>query len=238
MEKEYFSHDYTARSDKKMKPLLARHGYLGYGVFWAIIEDLYSNANALHTDYDTIAFDLRADVEMVKSIINDFNLFVVDGDIFWSESVARRLNKRNEKSIKARESAEARWAKYKGNANAEQTLSDSNAIKEKKRIVKNNKDKDEGIENAPSEPPLPPAPLSEMEESFKKFQAWLQVEAKEVSKMKEPFTVQQFEKLKKSCTTEEIMALCLNMHNWKDLNKKRTSAYATFLNWHNRDGKK
>ena len=69
----YFSHDYNARNDIKIKKLIAKHNYLGYGLFWAIIEDLYNNANALPLDYDCIAFDLRADVETVKSIINDFD---------------------------------------------------------------------------------------------------------------------------------------------------------------------
>ena len=35
----YFSHDYNARNDIKIKKLIAKHGYLGYGIFWAIIED-------------------------------------------------------------------------------------------------------------------------------------------------------------------------------------------------------
>ena len=107
----YFSHDYNARNDSKKKKLLAKHGYLGYGLFWAIIEDLYNNANALPTDYESIAFDLRITPEVVKSIINDFELFCIDGDEFGSSSVERRLNERNEKSVKARESAQKRWEK-------------------------------------------------------------------------------------------------------------------------------
>ena len=101
----YFSHDYNARNDSKIKKLLSKHGYLGYGMFWAIIEDLYNNANALRTDYDGIAFDLRITTEQAKSIINDFGLFEFDGDYFGSKSVERRLNERNEKSLKARQSA-------------------------------------------------------------------------------------------------------------------------------------
>jgi len=128
----YFSHDYNARNDSKIKKLLSKHGYLGYGLFWAIIEDLYNNANALPTDYESIAFDLRITPEVVKSIINDFELFCIDGDEFGSSSVERRLNERNEKSVKARESAQKRWANKKTDANALPTQSDSNAIKESK----------------------------------------------------------------------------------------------------------
>lgn len=129
----YFSHDYNSRNDIKIKKLMSKHNILGYGVFWAIIEDLYQNANALPTDYDSIAFDLRVDSNLVKSIINDFELFVIKDGFFGSESVERRLNERSEKSLKARESANNRWKKIKEDANALPTDSDCNAIKEKKR---------------------------------------------------------------------------------------------------------
>lgn len=128
----YFSHDYTARTDPKIKRLLARHGISGYGIFWAIIEDLYNNANALPLDYDSIAFDLRTEKIIIESVINDFELFVIDGETFGSLSVERRLNERNAKSLKARKSAISRWEKYKSNANVMQTQCDGNAIKERK----------------------------------------------------------------------------------------------------------
>ncbi len=140
----YFSHDYNARNDIKIKKLLLKHGFLGYGLFWAIIEELYNNANALPTDYESIAFDLRTDSETIKSLINDFDLFVIDTDRFGSISVERRLNERNEKSIKARESAKNRWNKIKTDANALPTQSDCNAIKEKKG--KESKVKENNIE--------------------------------------------------------------------------------------------
>ena len=128
----YFSHDYNSRSDVKIQKLIAKKGYLGYGLFWALIENLYNNANELPLDYDVIAFELRTDEDNIKSIINDFDLFIVNGDFFGSNSVQRRLDERDLKSQKARESANNRWNKNKENANALQTKSDSNAIKENK----------------------------------------------------------------------------------------------------------
>jgi hypothetical protein len=124
----YFSHDYNARNDEKIKRLIRKHGMIGYGIFWSIVEDLYNNANALRTDYDGIAYDLRTDGDVVASVVNDFDLFVFDGDFFGSNSVQERLDQRNIKSESARKSASYRWT----NANAMQTLSDSNAKKERK----------------------------------------------------------------------------------------------------------
>jgi uncharacterized protein YdaU (DUF1376 family) len=132
MESFYFSHNYNSRSDSKVKKLLHKHGLLGYGLYWAIVEDLYNNANALQLHYESIAYELRTEENTVKSIIHDFDLFVIDGDHFYSNGVKRRLEERNEKSIKASNSAKKRWNKSKGNANAMRTQSDSNAKKEKK----------------------------------------------------------------------------------------------------------
>jgi uncharacterized protein YdaU (DUF1376 family) len=142
MIKEYFSHDYSARSDERIKLLIRKHGILGYGIFWAIIEDLYQNENSLRNDYAGIAFELRVDEKMIESILNDFDLFVFENDFFYSLSVERRLNERNTKSAKARESANSRWSKTKEDANAMRTQCDSNAIKEKNSKEKNNKEKE------------------------------------------------------------------------------------------------
>lgn len=131
----YFSHDYNSRSDEKIKKLIYQHGYEGYGIYWAIIEELYQNANAMQMECERIAFELRTDSNRICSIIQDFDLFVVEDGYFHSPSVQKRLDLRNNKSVKARESAKKRW----NNANAMRTHSEGNAIKESK--VKENKGK-------------------------------------------------------------------------------------------------
>jgi len=124
----YFTHDFNARSDVKIKRLIQKHGLLGYGIFWALVEDLYNNANALPTDYECIAFDMRSHCDVIKSVVNDFDLFVIEKNTFHSKSVQTRLDERKEKSLKASQSANKRW----DNANAMQPQCDSNAIKKRK----------------------------------------------------------------------------------------------------------
>lgn len=124
----YFSHDYTTRSDSKIKELIYKHGITGYGIYWCLIEDLYINANALPIEYERIAYELRTDKLIVESIINDFDLFEIVDGFFSSQSIQKRLDKRNEKSEKASLSASKRW----NNANALRTECDSNAIKDNK----------------------------------------------------------------------------------------------------------
>ena len=126
----YFSHDYNSRNDVKIKKLLSKHGLLGYGIFWAIIEELYNNTNVLPMDYDTISYDLRIDKSVLISVINDYDLFVFDGDTFGSLSVERRLKERDKRSHKARQSVLKRWNKAKEDTNVLQSNNEPNTIKE------------------------------------------------------------------------------------------------------------
>lgn len=139
----YFSHDYNARVDAKIKKLLMTFGAEGYGIFWMIIEDLYNNANALPTDYNSIAFDLRVDKKIVESIINDFDLFMIKDGFFGSKSIESRLDERAEKSRKARDNANIRWGR---DANALPIVCDANAIKESKVKESKEKEKDDLFE--------------------------------------------------------------------------------------------
>src|SRR5690606_23194824 len=142
----YFSHDYNVRNDIKIKKLINKHGFLGYGLFWAIIEDLYNNTNVLPTDYECIAFDLRTNPDVIKSIINDFDLFVIENDTFRSISVERRLSESNANCIKATESVLKRWNKNKKETIVLQTNYDSNTKKESKGTkIKVNQTKENNI---------------------------------------------------------------------------------------------
>lgn len=117
-------------------------GYTAYGVYWALIEDLYNNDNKIIYDLELLAFDFRVDESIINSIINDFDLFTIEDNYLSSESIARRLELRDAKSEKARDNANKRWNK-KSNSNAtamqkNATASNSNALKESK--VKDIKD--------------------------------------------------------------------------------------------------
>ena len=136
MESFYFSHNYNSRSDSKIKKLLHKHGLLGYGLYWAIIEDLYNNANALQLHYESIAYELRTDEDKVKSIIHDFDLFVINKDFFSSNGVKNRLEQRNKISKNASKNAKIGWEKRKKDATALRPHSEGNAIKEKKENKK------------------------------------------------------------------------------------------------------
>ena len=88
----FFWHNYNARNNIKIKHLMRKHGQAGYGIYWAIIEELYENANALPLDYNSIANDLRVSSDVIQSIINDFDLFEVGKDTFSISPTVNVIN--------------------------------------------------------------------------------------------------------------------------------------------------
>lgn len=119
----YFSHDYNARTDEKIKALFRKFGQAGYGTFWSIIEDLYQSDNSMIADAENIAFDIRADADCVRWILFDSGLFEIENGRFYSKSITERLEERNQKSESASRSAAKRW----NNSNAMRTNNERNA---------------------------------------------------------------------------------------------------------------
>jgi hypothetical protein len=236
----YFSHDYNTRSDNKIKRLMAKYGILGYGIFWAIIEDLYNNANALPLDCDCIAYDLRVQSDVIKSIIYDFDLFTINCENFSSESVNRRLLDRDNKSVKARKSANIGWEKRKSDANAKRTQSDSNAIKESK-VKESNKKKVIKEKITPEEFYKNQIELSGNDENYKTYikALWGKNEANiklnGILSLEDQLTYDQFLKLleKAKLKKESITALSLTFENG-NYYKGKKSLYLSINDWLNK----
>lgn len=168
MEKKqsYFSHDSNARNSEKLIRLRMRHKAAGYGVFFMILERLREEPNYMSVkDYNVIAFDLREDASLIKSVVEDFGLFVFtdDGKYFYSESFSRRMgikdNEKAKRSEAGKKGMARRWANAEKSAekqlenntvitllsendnNSVTTVENSITSKVKKSKVKNNKEK-------------------------------------------------------------------------------------------------
>ena len=141
MKKTYLQHQSNSFTDIKIIKMRSKLGIESYGIFWALLELLFNEENKLCIDdYSVLAFSLQCDPDKLKSVIEDFDLFVIEDGCFYSKRLNNHIDTINSKSIKAKESASKRW----NNANAMQTHSDSNASrveysKEEKSKVKKNK---------------------------------------------------------------------------------------------------
>ena len=109
--KEYFSHDYHAKDDPKIIKLIQKEGFAGYGLYWAIVEMLYSEGGYMQLDCDCISFALRIEAKEIDKIIKNYDLFKVKGQKFYSESVLKRLKLRQERSEVYRQNSLKRWEK-------------------------------------------------------------------------------------------------------------------------------
>lgn len=149
----YFSHDSNARHDPKITAMRGVYGMLGYGWFWTLVE-MMREADGYKLDmkskyaFNAYAIQTQCECNAIASFVHDciheFELFSSDGDSFWSESLLRRMELKESKSEKARNSAKARWENAnasKNNANASKI--DAKTMQVKERKVKESKVKKE-----------------------------------------------------------------------------------------------
>ena len=110
MKKTYFNHDSAARNDYRIIKLRATLGYEGYGVFWAVLELLFTEENKICTSqYDILAYGLQCDPIILKQVIEDFDLFVIEDGCFYSRRLNNHIEEINNKSSIAKENAKKRW---------------------------------------------------------------------------------------------------------------------------------
>ena len=146
----YFSHDSNARNSDKLIALRMKMGAEGYGIYFMLLERLRDEPDYTSIkDYNLLAFDLRVDAAKLKAVIEDFRLFsfTEDGKRFYSEGFMYRMQQKDAKSTKARESANKRWRKTQNtestsaealpshesdDAKAMRSQCEGNAIKESK----------------------------------------------------------------------------------------------------------
>lgn len=110
----YFPHDSNARNHDNIIKLRMRHKASGYGVYFMILERLRESENYMSVkDYNVIAFDLREDAALIKSVIEDFGLFTFteDGKCFYSEELTERMLVKDSARKKMSEASKKRWEK-------------------------------------------------------------------------------------------------------------------------------
>jgi len=136
MKKTYFPHDSNARNDIKLIKVRSKYGYEGFGIYFALVELLFTENNKLCVDdFETLAFGLNCNADILKDIILNFDLFIVDDNCFYSKRLDNTLDEINKRSLKASENAKKRW----GNATAMLSHSNGNASKVKESKVNKTK---------------------------------------------------------------------------------------------------
>lgn len=112
----YFKHDSNARNDEKLLVVRRMHGMEGYGTYWGIIEKLRESKDyTLSKDYDSISWELRVDEDIVKKIVENYGLFTVTDDKFYSARLCGDMVEWDEKKEARRQAGiigmQSRWGK-------------------------------------------------------------------------------------------------------------------------------
>ena len=114
----YFSHDSNARNSYKLMKVRMDLGAEGYGIFFMLIERLREEEGyKSETDYKILEFDLKADSEKIKQVVENYDLFkfTEDGKYFYSDSFNDRMEmmdvRAQQRISKAKKAANARWNK-------------------------------------------------------------------------------------------------------------------------------
>lgn len=106
--KEYFPHDYGARS--KLVDVRKDYGLEGLGFYWCVVEILHEEGGYIkESRISGIAYDLRIETEKAEAIIRNYGLFVIKKGKVYAERVLRNLKKRAEISTARKQAANARW---------------------------------------------------------------------------------------------------------------------------------
>ena len=91
------------------------HGMAAYGIYVALMQLLEENEDhKLSKDYSMIAYEMRTDVSVVQSVVEDFDLFEVEEEYFYSKELsdtieqARKVSEARARAGRAGGAAKAR----------------------------------------------------------------------------------------------------------------------------------
>lgn len=98
-----------------------KHGIAAYGIYVALMQLLEEDEDhKLSKDYSMIAYEMRVDVSVVQSVVEDFDLFEVEEEYFYSKELSDTI----EQARKVSE-ARARAGRAGGAANARKNVANA-----------------------------------------------------------------------------------------------------------------
>lgn len=190
----WFPHDSNAHTDPKMVKLLRLSGWAGHGVYWMMVGLLRSENEAgykLPLDYiDDLCFSMRIEREIIDAVFES-KLLQDDGEMFWSESLIRRMSEWDEKR-KRRVDAGRKGGQAKAKAKRKQRSSNAKAkvqqCPSKKRTEQKRTEQDSTEKETPPE-------ASRLAGSLYRFLMDIKPDRKDVKKTSVPKWAIDIEKL-------------------------------------------
>jgi len=118
MKSFYFSHDYNASEDVKMLFLRQDFGFEGIGIYWYLIEKLAQSNGVLPLKIlPILSKQMSVNNDHLNKIINNYELFIVNEDEFFSQRLLNTLeitkDQRKKLSDGGKKGMQNRWDKNK-----------------------------------------------------------------------------------------------------------------------------
>jgi isopentenyldiphosphate isomerase len=133
----YFSHDYNASNDIKCLFLRQALGMEGYGIYWFLVETLANAGGYLPLSITPVlATQMQVTEVKVRSVIANFNLFVINEDQFFSRRLIDHLETRKSLSESGKSGALKRWNNSENSHPISHPISPPNAKERKGKEIK------------------------------------------------------------------------------------------------------
>lgn len=148
MKSHYFDHDYSARNDQKILRLRARHGWEGYGIYWAILETMAEDSTGYmdRGAIEGLSAGYGVPIDRLKKIISDcveIDLFAENDDgTFYSRRMIEHKRNMTDFTENGRIGAKKRWGNRGAIGGAIEGVMQSrvNNSKEKEKKEEENKE--------------------------------------------------------------------------------------------------
>lgn len=149
---QYFPHYVNTRNDVRIMKLIDGEGATGYAMYWAILEYLRTQDHYIGwtTAIKNIGRFIRVRNDKALRVLNDYGLFVVEGDSFYSVDLIKsmqpleRKRAQREKGVKSSKKEENTSGDDDYMSEFEAILSGIpyNSLKSSKSLSKENKNKE------------------------------------------------------------------------------------------------
>lgn len=160
MKRHYFDHDYSARNDQKILALRFKHGFEGYGLYWAILETMAedSTGHLSRGALGGLSISLGTPLETLEKNIEDcikIGLFgetpdhkIFSGRMLEHKSLMQDFSNFGKKGVRIREA-------NRGALRGASSPSSSKEIRgEEIRVKEKREEKSKSVPAAPTPPPV------------------------------------------------------------------------------------
>jgi hypothetical protein len=118
LESHFFKHDVTAKDDQKILELRADHGAEGYGLYWMMVETMYTSGGDIDRGaIGGLSLGYGVPKDTLLAIMNrctELGLLIeIDEGKLTSKRVQEAIGDRRQASINGKKGAEKRWKNKK-----------------------------------------------------------------------------------------------------------------------------